>query len=155
MNTINTITYYDSIKELPASRYSELQKMIAYDTHVGSSFDDVVTHLKKLLGYVATSKHEELSKEATNLHNNYFFLMSGFNFASMTFACMVKEINGEPVIITDENSIKEISDRIGTLLTQGEVESKVSELKKNSIANLRATSQKILTTMTRQIMQGT
>ena len=155
MNTIENITYYESIKELPATRYTELQKMIAYDTHVGSNFDDVINHLKKLLGFVATKKHDELSKEATNLHNNYFFLMGGFNFKSMTFACMVKEINGYPVEITDEDSIKEISERIGKVLSQQQVEQTTREVKKNSAENLQATSQKILMTMTRQIMQMT
>ena len=129
--------------------------MIAYDIHVGSNFEDVINHLKKLLGFVATKKYDELSKEATNLHNNYFFLMGGFNFTSMSFACMVKEIDGEPVTITDEDSIKEISERIGKVLSQEQVEKTTGEVKKNSTASLRATSQKILMTMTRQIMQGT
>ena len=149
------IQYYTSIKEMPANRYTELQKMIAYDCHVGSDFADAVKHLEKLLMFVGTVDNEEVVKEATNLHNNYFFLISGLNFKSMTLACLVKTIDGEQVTITDEESVKDISRRIGEAISQQEVEDKIDEVKKNSKESLKSTSLKTIMMIRSQILSRT
>jgi len=146
------IQYYSSIKEMPANRYTELQKMIAYDCHVGSNFSDAIKHLEKLLMFVGKVDNEEVVKEATNLHNNYFFLISGLNFQSMTLACMVKTIDGEEVTITDEESIKDISRRIGEAISQQEVEEKIDEVKKNSEESFESTSLKTIMMLKSQIL---
>jgi hypothetical protein len=145
MDRIKEIEYYDNIKELPAYRYTEFQKMLAYDMCVGSDFSDALRHIEVLITYLSNNKIDMAVKEATNLHNNYYFLLDGLNFKSMCFATLVRKIDGKKVRISDEESIRKVSERIQKILSQERLENIADEVKKKSVESLQLISRGILT----------
>jgi hypothetical protein len=127
----NTALLYDSIYELPESRYHDFTKYSLFDLGVGGDMEAVNKHHSALDSYLKHGRNEDAIQERRNMHISYFYMIEKVNHKSLSFACMVHSVNGkEPDMSFDglQSCIKELS-RIG--LKHGQVSDILEDVKKN------------------------
>lgn len=125
------VTFYDSIDELPIKRYNLLNKYSLIDIGVGSDISDVVRHHQRFNQFLELKDYDSLYVENENLMINYNFLLSEKNIKGYVLACLIKDIDGENICITDTN-IEDFVDFLqNSELTYGELEKYCENLKKN------------------------
>jgi len=127
------VNFYDSIKEMPISRYNALQSFLMQDVGIGSTMASIENHFKTLDAYLGAGKYDEAIQERQNLHINFYVAIEKIDFKSLSFACMIASIDNKPVGISDSeltDAIKKLND-----LTVEQVDDILNELKKNCIGN--------------------
>src|SRR6478752_785501 len=97
INDKTTITLYSSIKELPIELSKKFNNYLLQDAGIGNTIESVDDHLARLMVFVGEGKKEETLEELKNLRYNLFTMISEWDYESLSFGCMVKAINGEPV----------------------------------------------------------
>lgn len=134
------ISVYDSIKEMPIDRYTELQKMIFYEIGVGSSIEDFNKHFSKLIAYVGSGEKESAMQEMKNMYNGYFNAINKLSPYSFAFSCMIDNVNGRKY---EGISMEEHRDMVALLAKKGlkyeQVNDTLEEVKKNFIQSLDGT----------------
>jgi len=71
----NTITIYSSAKELPISRYNELQKQLLLISGIGASVEDANARYVKILSYLAENKIDDVKQELINSRATFLSIM--------------------------------------------------------------------------------
>lgn len=126
-----TVTFYDSIDELPIKTYNLLNKYSLIDIGVGSDVSDVIRHHQRLNQFLELKDYDSLYVENENLMINYNFLLSEKNIKGYVLACLIKDVDGEKVVITDTNIEDYVDFLQNSDLTYGELEEYSEKLKKN------------------------
>jgi hypothetical protein len=139
LNT-TTINIYSSIKELPIDVRKRFDQYSIQDAGIGNSIADVDQHLEKVFTFVANDKKEDAMEELTNMRLGIFSALSGINFKSLSFACLVADNNDH----SDEGLTNLVSRLSDDGLTDGMVTDILDEVKKNLIPNADFTSLNIL-----------
>lgn len=129
--TTATILLYESIKELPILRYQEFEKMLLQDVGIGSTMKDVGTRFGNLYRFIHDGDLDNTHKEAKNLHNTLYFILSGFNIQFLSFIALVHSVNSNEIDISKPDKVR--SQLKG--LKQGDVEEITDEVKKKLIQN--------------------
>ena len=89
------VTLYTSIEELPMARFHKYNKYLLVDAGIGSDMQAVDGHISRVVQYIKDGKREEAGRELENLRQNFYMIMSETNPRQMSFACLVKELDGE------------------------------------------------------------
>lgn len=127
----NKITIYSSAKELPITRYNELQKQLLLISGIGSSVEDANARYVKMLAYLAENKIEDAKLEIVNSRATFLSIMGGVNYNTKAFACFVKSIDGvECEDITEDGLYQTMLLIEKTGLTQEQSQETVEALKK-------------------------
>lgn len=127
----NKILIYSSAKELPITRYNELQKQLLLISGIGSSVEDANARYVKMLAYLAENKVEDAKLELINSRATFLSIMGGINYNTKAFACFVKSIDGVDCDDITEDGLHRTMQLIEkTGLSQDESEQSVNELKK-------------------------
>jgi hypothetical protein len=127
----HTVQLYSSIKELPIVLSKRMSTYLLQDTGIGSSMNDVDDHLARLRIFVSNDRKTEALEELKNLRFNLFSMLSGLNYQSLAFGCLIASVDGQPVTDYSSEGIAALVDKIG--ITQGDVEEYLDEIKKNWI----------------------
>lgn len=88
------VVLYDSIDELPMSRFHKYNKMVLIDSGVGSDLSDIDVHIEKAIRY-AKKNPDLVGAELNNLRQNIFFIQSEISPRFIAFAVLVKSIDGK------------------------------------------------------------
>ena len=129
------VLLYADIDQLPAERFSKVNKFWMLHDELGSSFEDVdKIHITRLL--IALEDKEKSKKVIDNMRVLIHNIINEVNPESMAFACMVHSIDGKEMNdLSDENLkrvIKELSDKgltVGLLKKKLETSGKVSMIR--------------------------
>lgn len=127
------VKLYESIKEMPVSRYNAMQGFLMQETGIGNTMPAIDNHFKTLDALLVSGKYEEAIQERQNMHVGFYCAIEKIDFKSLSFGCMIASIDDEPVGISDEelkNSIEKLNE-----LTVGQVDDILEDLKKNCIGN--------------------
>lgn len=133
----HVVKLYDEIKEMPIRRAHEFNKLLLQDAGIGSDMESVGRHFSMFHSLIKTDKKAELMQEATNLHNNLFFIIQGLNIRSYCFASLVAEIDGRKyndLSTSGAEKTVEALEKVG--LRNEHVTDLLDELKKKLIMNL-------------------
>ena len=134
------IELYDSIKELPAERNNEYNKLAFLDIGVGSTLDDFNAHFGKLHAYLQNKKSDEALQEMSNVYKNFFYAINKVSIWSYCFCAFIKTIDGKEYDKTDISDHREtIIDLSKKGLTTEMCQSTIDEVKKNLIQNFSST----------------
>lgn len=116
--------------------FNKQNQYLMLETGVGSTMENVMDHLSKMDTLLRAEKYPEAIQERNNLHLNFYSLLEGINYKSLTLACFVHSINGKPIKHTDD-SLKEVAMQLEAMaMTVKEVGEITDELKKKLISNL-------------------
>lgn len=112
--TRTKVLLYTDIEQLPADRFSKVNKFWMLSDELGSSFQDIDTiHITR----IALSLHDRVKakKVLDNLRVLIYNIINEVNPESLAFACMIYSIDGvELTDLSDENLkrvIKMLSDK--------------------------------------------
>lgn len=125
------VTFYDSIDELPIKTYNLLNKYSLIDIGVGSDVSDVIRHHQRLNQFLELKDYESLYVENENLMINYNFILSSKNIKGYVLACLIKDIDGQKVDVSDSTIEKYVDFLENSSLTIGELHEYTDSLKKN------------------------
>lgn len=90
------VELYDSIEDLPISRFHKYNKMLLVDSGVGSDLADFDRHIEKAIRYAASPTPNLAIAELQNLRQNVYFVQSEVSPRYLAFAVLVKSVNGTP-----------------------------------------------------------
>lgn len=107
------VVLYNSIDELPMERFHRYNKMLLVDAGVGSDISDFDTHIERAVRYIRKGDNENGAKELDNLRQNVYLIMSEQSVHDMSFACLVRSIDGEPCDDISEEGLTAILKRLG------------------------------------------
>ncbi|QNH60753.1 hypothetical protein [Hymenobacter sediminicola] len=130
----HSFALYQSALELPARRHLEYQCYLVQDAGIGSDMEAVHAHFGKLARLMAAGKQAEASDELANLHFNLNYLLERFSPRHLSFACLVTQIDGQPLPWdpTDEG-LQQVIARLSELgLTEELLQAEYEAVKKNS-----------------------
>ena len=88
------VVLYDSIDELPIARFHKYNRYLLVDAGVGSEISDFDNHIERVVRYIRNKDNESAGKELENLRQNVFMVLSEQNIKHLSFACLVKTIDG-------------------------------------------------------------
>ena len=113
----NIVRLWDSIEEMPITRYQDFNKYLMIDSGIGSDTEDVIKHTVTLERFITEKKQPQALKELANMRQNMMFILAGINPKHDAFAQLVREINGKAynTVLTrdDIEEIKEELDKTG------------------------------------------
>lgn len=129
------ITFFADIKELTAERENEINKLSLIEIGVGSNMEAVGAHLQNLFDFLGAQKIQEATKEAINLHNNYYMMIEGLSTDSLMLALFLQKIDDKYYNDLSEEGLKETSKAlVKTGITHGEASEILDSLKKKLLA---------------------
>ena len=88
------VRLYDSIDELPIVRFHRYNRMLLVDAGIGSDISDFDSHIERVVRFIRKGDNDSAAKELDNLRQNVYMILSGQSVRDLSFACLVKEIDG-------------------------------------------------------------
>lgn len=141
----HTLEMYDSIQELPITRFQAYNLNLMIDAGIGSDLDAFDQRINNIRQLVQTDQ-KAAQTELTNLQQNVRFIMSNSNPVMNSFVAMIKGLNGKTLTDYDmtEEGMKRIIEELGRKqLPFIRVKTFLKSLKKNSTRNLNTSFQKL------------
>lgn len=126
-----TISYYSSVKEMPAGRFKDFQKYLFEAWGVGNTMADVDQRLANSFQLVATGAKEKATQELMNLRVSINYIINRISIDSFAFAVLISEFNGEKIVDYTESALAELIKKFENFLSQQEMETIVDDVKKN------------------------
>ena len=131
----NKIKLYDSCKEMPITRYHELQKLAMIDMGIGSTVEDFNGHFSKLHAYIANNKKEDSINEMKNVFKNFYLMIDRVGVWSYSMLCFIHSINNKEYELSEDRYKEDILLLSKKGLTVKHCEDQINELKKKFITN--------------------
>ena len=126
----NKIKLYDSCKEMPITRYHELQKLAMIDMGIGSTVEDFNGHFSKLHAYIANDKKEDSINEMKNVFKNFYLMIDRVGVWSYSMLCFIHSINNKEYELSEDRYKEDILLLSKKGLTVKHCEDQINELKK-------------------------
>jgi len=99
-----TVEFYDAIDELPIRRYHKFNKYMLVDSGIGSDLNDINDHIAKIKRFIGKKDEKNAQLQLENLRTSLYMIANETNVRHLSFAILVKSINGKPVTdLSDEN----------------------------------------------------
>ena len=125
------IFIYADAKEMPISRYNELQKHSIISSGIGSSAEEIDARYSKVAAFIIEDRKQEALKEIENTRFALLSALHNVNYPSACFACFVKSIDGVEYNDLSEDGLEIVMQALReTEITQFDVECAVDEVKK-------------------------
>lgn len=87
------VRLYDSIDELPITRFHKYNKYLLIDSGIGSDLSDIDSHIERLYRYIShDSKHAV--QELQNLRQSLYMVSQEISAKFLSFAVLVESIDG-------------------------------------------------------------
>ena len=93
----NHLEMYDSIDELPFSRFQEFNRALLIDTGLGSDFAAFDRHIEMARRYNADGKQQQVEQALLNLRQSLSFAMEKISPESQAFVCLIHRMNGREI----------------------------------------------------------
>ena len=110
--TNHTVELFNSIEELSITRFHKYNKMLLVDSGIGGTMEDIDRHLARIMALARQDKLDELGKEVENMRQNIYMVQVGLNPKLLSFAALVKSIDGEPVTDFSDEGLKNIVEKL-------------------------------------------
>lgn len=107
----HVIEMWDSVDSLPASNYINHSRLAMLDIGIGSDLDAVTRHWQKI-AKLAEKGGDTLNKELSNYMQCLQFVVSNTSPEMMSFAALIKSIDGKPVEDCSDENAKAIINRL-------------------------------------------
>lgn len=132
--TGHTLTFFDSIKNLPAARHVLFQTRQLADVGLGSGMAGVDERLEELGRWLAAGKLEEATEAFQNLRLSCWSALNAYDWQAWSLLALLSEIDGVPVADVSDTACPGLIDRLSGLgLTSADVEEVLADVKKNSM----------------------
>ena len=129
--SINThaLKMYDSVDEMPIVNFQKFNKLLLLDSGIGSTVDDVDTHLSHLASLIK-SDIDKAQTEIQNLRQNLAMIVLTISPKFMAFIPLVAEIDGKPLTDLSDESCIETLNLLNTKVSSGFISTIIENVKK-------------------------
>ena len=135
------VELYDSTDELPMHLYHKFNKYLLFESGIGSTREDVDQHLMALSQMVQRGDKLNAHQEILNMRQNLYFMVDDFHPKALSFAVMIKSINGKPCTDYSEFGLQKTLAKLSQNgLAFGLIKATVEYLKKKLKKKLRSGS---------------
>lgn len=139
----NYLEMYDSIDEMPITRFNAYNRYLLIDSGIGSDLADFDKTISLLLRYIAKEDSENATRVIMNMRQNLHFVVEQVSPRMSAFVCLIRRLNGKEFEDMDsENIERTIKDLSRKGLTIGKLNGFVDHVKKKLKRNLRSISRK-------------
>lgn len=107
----HVVELYDSIDEMPITRFHKYNKYLLIDGGVGSDFDDVLNHIDRAAIYAKSNPGMAIT-ELQNLKQAVYLMREEISPKCMAFAVLVAKIDGEVQNDLTDVGLKAVIDRL-------------------------------------------
>ena len=121
------VLLYDSIEELPITRFHKYNKMILVDAGIGSDLAGLDRLIERVARYVKKNDLKNAEAELENMRQNVYFIQNNISPRYLAFAALVKSVDGVSCddlsddglqkivnMLSDENH-KEVTDHLDSV----------------------------------------
>lgn len=122
------VEMYDDIEDLPLRNYQKFNKYLIADSGIGSDMADVDTHIQRIASLIGKD-NDKVLRELQNLHNNIAMLLSEVSPKLLSFAALVRSVNGEVNDDLSDEGLKRLAAKL-ELATIREVDRELEDSKK-------------------------
>lgn len=88
---------YDSIEDLPITRFHKYNKMLMIDAGLGSDLTDVDAHIEKVMAFLKEQKTDDAVNELFNMRKAIFMVQMNLSPKHLAFAALVTKVDGKPM----------------------------------------------------------
>ena len=107
------VSLYDSIDELPITRFHKYNRYLLVDAGIGSEIGDFDNHLERVVRYIRKGDNESAAKELENLRQNVYMVISEQSLKHLSFACLVKTIDGTEQTDLSTDGLQKVLELLG------------------------------------------
>lgn len=125
------VVLFDSIDELPITRFHKYNRYLLIDAGIGSEIGDFDHHIERVVSYIRKGDNENAGKEMENLRQNVFMVLGEQNIKHLSFACLVKAIDGEETDDLSPEGLGKVLELLGGA-SRGEINETLSSIKKKN-----------------------
>lgn len=109
----HNVLLYNSIEELPITRYHKYNKMLLVDAGLGSDLNAVDGHIERAVRFIKTEQRKEAATELENLRQTIYLIVQGMNPQHLAFAVLVAEIDGKACDDISDEGLQRTLQQIG------------------------------------------
>jgi len=124
----NVVEIYDSIDELPIKRFHKFNKYLLVDSGIGSDLNDINRHIGRISKYIGKD-NDSARRELENLRQSLYMVSEGTNVRHLSFAVLVKSINGVPLHDLSDQGIRKTMEKLSEV-KQGFLSRLIESVKK-------------------------
>lgn len=125
------VEFFSSIKDLPFERFNEFNRYAMLDSEIGNTMEDFDKIVIRINEFLKKDLKEESIKELLNLRLVVNNVLSGTSHKGLSFACLIKKIDGEVVDDFSSDNLKKILQKLSDGgMTIGNVVDSSNEVKK-------------------------
>ncbi len=114
----HTLKVYDSIEELPITRFHKYNKFMLIDSGIGSDLSDIDVRIDRIVKYIQSSPNDAVN-ELMNMRQALYLIDKEICAKHLAFIALIADIDGKPLDdLSDENLIivsKELLVSVGWL----------------------------------------
>ena len=138
---------YNSLHELPAHRWKEMQKWLIVESGIGGDLHSIDKHHQRLMVFLEAGKLNDAQNEMLLLRNNYFLLLQGIKPKWKAFACLVARMDGVDCDDLSEEGLDRVLARLSEYhkVSGPLIEQTLDDIKKNWIPNEKPLTPSALT----------
>lgn len=134
---------YDSIDEMPITRFQEYNRFLLIDSGIGSDVESISKHIAKVNRFIDQDQKENAKQELNNYFQNLLFVIEHTSPEMSAFCALIASVNGHPYNDLSEEGVQRLKSRLSKKgLTIGKVRQFLNEIKKKSKPNFWPFSQK-------------
>ena len=106
------VKIYDSIDEMPITRFHKYNKYLLIDSGIGSDLEDLDGHFNKAIKYLRI-KPELAITELENLRQLMHFINENISPKYLAYAALVVEIDDKPITDISDEGLKKVLEILG------------------------------------------
>lgn len=112
----HVVRIFDSIDELPITRFHKYNKYLLIDSGIGSDLNDVLAHIDRAIRYIGSNK-ELAVVELENMKQAMFLINETICPRHLAFAALVDSIDGKRITDISDESMQEVVYKLGKTKT--------------------------------------
>ena len=106
------VEIYESIEELPITRWHKYQKYSLIESGIGSDLASVDAHIARAIAYFKKGEGDKASAELQNLRQAVYFVQNEENLRLLSCACLIKSVDGVPCDDLTEEGLRRVVEKI-------------------------------------------
>lgn len=124
------IEMYDSIEDLPITRFHKYNKMLMIDAGIGSDLTDIDAHIEKVTAFLKEQKLEDAINEMLNMRKAIFMIQMNLSPKHLAFAALVTKIDGKEMNDLSDDGLRRVVDLLNDVNRKEVVDNLVESKKK-------------------------
>lgn len=134
----HSVELYDSIDELPITRFQQYNRFLLIDSGIGGDIESVDKHYATIWRYIDKGDIDKAKQELANARQNLHFIIQNTTPRMNAFVALIHRLNGKEITNLSDEDVKNILIQLSKAgWTVGSVFSLLSEIKKKLTAKWR------------------